>query len=187
MGSRQAGNGERVLYGQDCLAGVHEECGHWLGSGSARNLRRLRRERFTVLCGCDCHSSCLVNTGGDLAWRQSCTCPGAEALRRILDEVAGMPFGVRDFAEMWAESRHEFKSRREAFKAAQASAAGQDRGQLKDLYVAELRARGRKIPGDEALDAALAAHLDSYPAGARFAGREVVSLGKRLGSFRRPR
>ena len=98
-----------------------------------------------------------------------------------------MPFGVRDFAEKWAESRHEFKSRREAFKAAQASAAGQDRGQLKDRYVAELRARGRKIPGDEALDAALAAHLDSYPAGARLAGREVVSLGKRLGSFRRPR
>jgi hypothetical protein len=191
MGSRQAGNGERVRYGQDCLEGVHEECGHWLGSGSARSPRRLRRERFAVLCGCDCHSSCLVtsekNTGGDLAWRQSCTCPGAEALRRILDEVVAMPFGVRDFAEKWAESRHEFKSRREAFKAAQASAAGQDRGQLKDRYVAELRARGRKIPGDEALDAALAAHLDSYPAGARLAGREVVSLGKRLGLFRRPR
>jgi hypothetical protein len=191
MGSRQAGNGERVLHGQDCREGRHEECGHWLGSGSVRNLRRLRRDRFTILCGCDCHSSCLVtsekNTVGDLAWRQSCTCPGAEALRRILDEVVILPFGVRDFAEKWAESRHEFKSRREAFKAAQASVAGQDREQLKDLYVAELRSRGRKIPGDAALDAAVAAHMDSYPAGARFAGREVVSLGKRLGSFRRPR
>jgi len=191
MGSRQAGNGERVLPGPDCLEGRHEECGHWQGIGSARNPRRLRRERFAILCGCDCHSSCLVtnekNTVGDLTWRQSCTCPGAEALRRTLDEVVGLPFGVRDFAEMWAESRHEFKSRREAFKAAQASAAGQDREQLKDLYVAELRSRGRKIPGDAALDAAIAAHMDSYPAGARLAGREVVSLGKRLGSFRRPR
>ena len=187
MGSRQAGNGERVLQGQACLEGMHEECGHWCGSGSARNPRRLHRERFTILCGCGCHSSCLVTSEGGLAWRQSCTCPGAEALRRMLDEVVVLPFGVRDFAEMWAESRHEFKSRREAFKAAQASAAGQDREQLKDLYVAELRSRGRKIPGDAALDAAIAAHMDSYPAGARFVGREVVSLGKRLGSFRRPR
>jgi hypothetical protein len=186
MGSRQAGKGERVLYGQDCLEGMHEECGHWLGSGSARNPRRLRRERFAILCACDCHSSCLA-TVGDLAWRQSCTCLGAEAMRRILDEVVALPFGVRDFAEMWAESRHEFKSRREAFKAAQAGAPGQDREQLKALYVAELRSRGRKIPGDAALDAAIAAHMDSYPAGARLAGREVVSLGKRLGSFRRPR
>lgn len=53
MGSRQAGNGERVPYGQACLEGIHEECGHWRGSGSARNPRRLRRERFTILCGCD--------------------------------------------------------------------------------------------------------------------------------------
>ena len=191
MGSRQAGNGERVLQGQACLEGMHEECGHWRGCGSIRDSRRLRRERFAILCGCDCHSSCPVtnekNTVGDLAWRQSCTCPGAEAFRRMLDEVVALPFGVRDFAEMWAESRHEFKSRREAFKAAQVSAAGQDREQLKDLYVAELRSRGRKVPGDEVLDAAMAAHMDGYPTGARFVGREVVSLGKRLGSFRRPR
>jgi|SRR5579862_4079233 len=191
MGSRQAGNGERVLYGQDCREGMHEECGHWQGIGSARNLRRLRRERFAILCGCDCHSSCLVtrekNTAGDLAWRQSCTCPGAEALRRILDEAVGLPFGVRDFAEMWTESRHEFKSRREAFKAAQASAADRDREQLKDQYVAELRSRGREIPGGEALDAAVAAHMDSYPTGARFVRREVARLGKRLGPLRPPR
>lgn len=191
MGSRQAGNGERVLQGQACLEGMHEECGHWRGSRSARNPRRLRRERFAILCGCDCHSSCPVtnenNTVDDLAWRQSCTCPAAEAVRRMLDEAVKLPFGVRDFAEKWAESRHEFKSRREAFKAAQASAADQDREQLKDLYVAELRSRGRKIPADDALDAAIAAHMDSYPTGARFVGREVLSLGKRLGSFRRPR
>ena len=191
MGSRQAGHGERVLLGQACLEGMHEECGHWRGSGLVRNPRRLRRERFAVLCGCDCHSSCPVanekNTVGDLAWRQSCTCPAAEAVRRMIDEAVVLPFGVRDFAEKWAESRHEFKSRREAFKAAQASAVGQEREHLKDLYVAELRSRGRKIPGGDALDAAVAAHMDGYPTGARFVGREVVSLGKRLASFRRPR
>src|ERR1700749_30057 len=106
MGSRQTGHGERALHGQACREGMHEECGHWQGIGSARHPRRLRRERFPVLCGCDLPSPCLVtnekNTVGDLAWRQSCTCPGAEAFRRILDEAAGLPFGVRDFAEMWA-------------------------------------------------------------------------------------
>lgn len=84
----------------------------------------------------------------------------------MLDAGVALPFGVRDFAERWAESRGEFKSRQEAFKAtAQASAAGQDREQLKDRYVAELRSRGRQIPGEEALDAAIAAHMDSYPTG----------------------
>jgi hypothetical protein len=180
MGSRQAGNGERALQGQACLEGMHEECGHWRGSGSARNPRRLRRERFAILCGCDCHSSCPVtnekNTVGDQAWRQSCTCPGAEAMRAMLDEFGILPFGVRDFREMWARSRNELQSRREAFKAAQVGAAGQDREQLKDLYVAELRARGLKIPDDEVLDAATEAHM-----------REVGNFGKLLGSLRHPR
>jgi hypothetical protein len=151
MGRRQVGNCERVLPGPACLEGVHEECGHWHGSGSAFNPRRLRREGFTILCRCDCHSSCPVtsekNIVGDQAWRQSCTCPGAEAMSRMLDEFGILPFGIRDFREMWAKSRDELQSRREAFKAAQASAAGQDREQRKDLYVAELQARGLRIPG----------------------------------------
>ena len=151
MGSRQAGNDERVLPGPACLEGMHEECGHWHGSRGAFNYRRLRHEGFTILCRCDCHSSCQVtnekNTVGDQVWHQSCTCPGAEAMRRILDEFGTLPFGICDFREMWAKSRNELQSRREAFKAAQASAAGKDGEQLKDLYVAELRARGLKMPG----------------------------------------
>jgi CHAD domain-containing protein len=94
----------------------------------------------------------------------------------MLDEFGTLPFGIRDFREMWAKSRNELQSCREAFKAAQASAAGQDREQLKDLYVAELRARGLNIPDDEVLDAAIEAHM-----------REVGNLGKLLGSLRHPR
>jgi hypothetical protein len=180
MGSRQVDNCERVLPGPACLEGMHEECGHWHGSRGAFNYRRLRREGFTILCRCDCHSSCPVTNGkstvGDQAWRQSCTCPGAEAMRRMLDEFGTLPFGIRDFREMWAGSRNELQSRREAFKAAQASAAGKDREQLKDLYVAELRARGLKIPDDEVLDAAIEAHM-----------REAGNFGKLLGSLRHPR
>ena len=151
MGSRQVGNYERVLPGPACLEGLHEECGHWHGSGSAFHFGHLRREGFTILCRCDCHSSCPItsekNIVGDQAWRQSCTCPGAEAMRRMLDEFGILPFGVRDFRKMWAMSRKGLQSRREAFEAAQASAAGPDRGQLKDLYVAELRVRGLRMPG----------------------------------------
>jgi hypothetical protein len=65
----------------------------------------------------------------------------------MLDEFGIVPFGIRDFRGMWAKSRNDLRSRREAFKAAQASAAGQDPRRLKDLYVAELRARGLKMPG----------------------------------------
>ena len=151
MGNRWSGDcDERVLRSPPCLGGMHEKCGHWHGSGIALNPRRLRLESFTNLCRCDCHSSCTVtneqNTVGPQAWRQSCTCPGAEAMRRMLDEFEILPYGIRDFREMWAKSRNELQSRREAFKAAQASAAGQDRGQLKDLYAVELRARGLKMP-----------------------------------------
>lgn len=151
MSRSQVGNYERVLPNPACLEGMHEECGHWHGSGSAFSFGRLRREGFAILCRCHCHSSCPVasekNTvGDDQVWRQSCTCPGAEAMRRMLDEFEILPYGIRDFREMWAKSRNELQSRREAFKAAQASAAGQDRGQLKDLYAVELRARGLKMP-----------------------------------------
>jgi hypothetical protein len=65
-------------------------------------------------------------------------------MRRMIDEFGTPPFGVHDFREIWAKSRNELQSRREAFKAAQASAAGKDRAQLKDLYVADLRPRGVK-------------------------------------------
>jgi hypothetical protein len=180
MGRRQVGNYEHVLPAPACLEGMHEECGHWHGSRGAFNYRRLRHEGFTNLCRCDCHSSCPVSnekyTVGDQAWRQSCTCPGAEAMRRMLDEFGTLPFGIRDFREMWAKSRNELQSRREAFKAAQASPAGQDREHLRDLYAAELRARGLKILDDEVLDAAIEAHM-----------REAGNFGKLLGSLRHPR
>jgi hypothetical protein len=153
MGRRRVDSRERVLASSACLEGMHEECGHWHGSGGAFNPRRLRREGFTILCRCDCHSSCPVtsekNIVGDQAWRRSCTCPDAETMRRMLDEFGGQPFGIGDFREMWARSRNGLQSRREAFKAAQARAAGRDREQLKDLYVAELRGRGLKLPDDE--------------------------------------
>jgi hypothetical protein len=190
MGSRQADKPERVQPSPSCLDGMHEECGHWRGYRLARNPRRLRREGFAMLCRCDCHSSCPVtneeNTVGDSAWRQSCTCPGAEAIRGMRDELEIQPFDSSDFRDGWAKYRQESESRREAFKAALAS-AGPDREQLKGLYVTELRSRGLTIPGNEDLDAAIDAQIGDHLTGARLVGREVVNLGKRIGSFRHPR
>jgi hypothetical protein len=150
MANRRSGDCEGLLRGPFCLAGAHEKCGHFHGFGIRPDPLRLRIEAFTNLCRCDCHSSCPVtnekNTVSDQAWRQSCTCPGAEVMRTMLDEFGILPFGVSDYREMWAESQNGLQSRREAFKAAQARAAGKDREELKDLYAAELRARGLKIP-----------------------------------------
>ena len=151
MGSRQADNGEDVLQSPSCIEGSHEECGHWRGCRVALNPRRLRREGLATLCGCGCHSSCPVtndeNTVGDPAWRQSCTCPGAEAIRGIRDQLETQPPNFSDFRAGWAKYRQESQSRREAFEAAQVAAAGMDREQLIDLYAAELRSRGLRIPG----------------------------------------
>jgi hypothetical protein len=159
MRSRQADNYERALPSPSCLDGSHEDCGHWRGYRVALNPRRLRREGVAMLCGCGCHSSCPVtneeSTVGDPAWRQSCTCPGAEAIRGTRDQLENQPVNFSDFRAGWARYRQESKSRREAFKAAQASAAGMGREQLKDLYVAELRSRGLTMPDGEVLDVAI--------------------------------
>lgn len=151
MGSRQGDNIGLVVQSPSCLEGSHEECGHWRGHRTALNLRRLRREGSATLCGCGCHSSCPVtneeNTVGDRAWRQSCTCPGAEAIRGIREQLETPPFDLSDFRAGWVTYREESQSRREAFKAAQAGAAGMDRERLKDLYEAEVRSRGLTLPG----------------------------------------
>lgn len=191
MGSRQANTRKRVLPSSSCLEGMHEECGHWRGYRLARNPGRLRREGFAMLCSCNCHSPCPVtnveNTVGDSAWRQLCTCPGAGAIRRMRDELEIQPFDSSDFRDGWARYRRESQSRRQAFKAALASAAGTDREQLKGAYVTELRSRGLTIPGDEDLDATIDAQMGDHLTGARLVGREVGNLGKLIGSFRHPR
>ncbi len=62
-----------------CILGEHENCPHLNGYGSMLNLRRLRFEPGTLLCKCDCHSSCPL-TGKrafvrEQTWHESCTCP----------------------------------------------------------------------------------------------------------------
>jgi hypothetical protein len=147
----------------------------------------LRFESGAVLCKCECHSSCPV-TGPPSAipqrtWRESCTCPGAEQERQRR-AAAGPEFP--DFHEYLAQSRQRSQARREAFDAAKAKAAGKNREQIRDLYTAELRARGLKIPPDEILDAEVDAISGDYRPIARLMGRVVSNVPKFVRDIFRP-
>jgi hypothetical protein len=61
------------------------------------------------------------------AWRESCTCPGAEQERRRLDE-AGVEFP--EFSEMWDDARRQSRASIEAFESVQTRAAGKSRDEI---------------------------------------------------------
>lgn len=86
-----------------------------------------------------------------------------------------------------AKSQRATQLRREAAKAVRARAAGKSREELKDLYTAELRSRGLKIPPEEILDANIDAITGNYLPTFRLLGRSLASQGKLLGAFRPPR
>lgn len=147
------------------------------GFGGGLNPRRLRLEVGEGLCKCECHSPCPVTskrvTVSAQAWRESCTCPGAEA-ERIGHDHAGTEFP--DIGELWARSRQRSQSRREAFQAARASAVGKTREEIKALYITELRARGLEIPPEEVLDARVDALTGNYVPTIRLMGRSAANL-----------
>jgi hypothetical protein len=80
-------------------------------------------------------------------WRESYTCPGAEQERRRLADDG---VDLRDFDERW-EDRRRSRAYGEVFQAAQAKAAGQGRDEIREIYLAELNARGLKKPSDTVL------------------------------------
>jgi hypothetical protein len=58
---------------------------------------------------------------------------------------------------MWDIARQRQQARREAFNAAKAQAASKSHEQIKEIYLAEMRARDQEIPAPEALNATVAA------------------------------
>jgi len=145
-----------------CLRGRHAECPHLFGFGGGFNLSRLRPELGAGLCACDCHASCPVTDDERMVswlasapartWHDSCTCPGAEAERTAWEQA-----GVDLTEDMWDIARKRQQARREAFNAAKAQAAGKSHEQIKEIYLAEMRARDQEIPAPEALNATVAA------------------------------
>ncbi len=175
---------ERTLRSQACISGRHDHCPHLCGLGAGLNPRRIRFESGAMLCKCTCHSSCPV-TGNRMAvpfrtWRESCSCAGAEQ-ERSRQAQAGTEFP--DFREYLARGHHDAQLRREAFQAARAKAAGRSREEIRDLYESELRARGMRIPSEDALDAVVDAITGDYLSSARLLARSFADLAKFVGGI----
>ncbi len=168
-----------------CLRGRHAECAHLFGFGGGFNPITLRPELGASLCSCDCHASCPVTgdkrTASRLAsttgkkWHDSCTCPGAEAERARWEQA-----GVDLTEDLWDLARQRQQARREAFTATKAQAAGKSHEQIKEIYLAELRARDQEIPSPEALDAKVAAISGNHIPSFLIASRATVDLVKFL-------
>jgi hypothetical protein len=128
--------------------GRHQDCGHV--RSATRPLVSPDRVRSTItLCPCVCHGTCLLAKREPVSlttWQELCKCPGAAERRawKTPDDVwAG-------FTEHWEQTRREQQERREAKKQAEHAvrdaAYGKTREELRDLYIAEFRARGLDLP-----------------------------------------
>jgi hypothetical protein len=108
-------------------------------------------------------------------WQQVCPCPGGER-QRVWKEDPDEPWpGFREEQERDQRKRQEdLSARQQAFQAAQA-AAGETRGQLRDLYITELRARGQEIPPGPDLDVELEL-LSGHPVRALWKMRRTIRL-----------
>jgi hypothetical protein len=110
------------------------------------------------------------------AWYASCTCPGAEVERQRLDD-AGIK--VRDFTEYREERQRRRREYTEAAAATRARAAGSDREEIRELYIAELLARSLKVPAEPVLDAVVDHIITGNPLPAvRLLGESLLQTGK---------
>ena len=141
-----------------------------------------------VLCRCRCHLACTL--AGRLGashstWVGLCDCPGTELAEDRMDEAArdapGFPDMERLLRERREERARERHQEREAREAARAAAAGKSRGQIREIYAGELRARGLTVPSGLVLDAradAIARNRDKFSAAD--SARVVAELGRDL-------
>lgn len=167
---------------RECAREAHRECPHLVTFGGGFNPRRLRLEFGAGLCPCSCHSPCPVTittkrlTVPAKQWYDSCTCPGADQRRQRFDELGGIP----DFSEAREQAERRSQARKEAYEAARARAAGKSRAEIRDIYVAELNARGLRIPAERVLDAVVERIAGNPLPAARVLGESLVQMGKGL-------
>lgn len=170
---------DQGFQGHLCVRGDHPVCPHFVGIGGGFNPRRLRPEFGASLCRCSCHAGCPV-TGRRLAvpfkvWRESCSCPGAEHERQ---RVADAGLEPPDFGELREQAERRRQARREAFEAVRRAADGKSKAEIQNLYAAELRARGLRVPGQEVL-AAVADRIKGNPLPSfKIAGKGLAQMGK---------
>jgi hypothetical protein len=141
-----------------CAGDVHQACGHV--AFASPPVPGHRAESTIMLCRCSCHRACALGrrteTIAATVWQRCCTCPGAEHERTShADPGHGLP-GFEEFWAAWkTESRQRSEAHKEAFEAARSVASGMTGDEIRDLYIAELRARGLEIPSEPLLAAAV--------------------------------
>lgn len=174
---------------RSCMTGTHQDCGH-LGS-VGYDVWGGGRPALT-LCQCGCHSACPL--AGRLPfvsraiWVGLCDCPGAELAEGRLDDAERKKSEFPDFERRLRERREqrarERQEERAAREATRATGAGKSRAQIREIYVAELRARGLTVPSDLVLDAtadAIARNREEFSA-----VYSVRVLAEQLRELRKP-
>jgi hypothetical protein len=171
---------------RSCVSGAHESCGH-LGHGS---MLSHDGRLVLMLCRCDCHAACALATGVPLVpqaiWVGLCTCPGTELAEARLAEAEREAPDFPDVERMRERREERARERqaeraagRAAWEAARAAADGKSRAQAREVYVAELRARGLAVPSDLVLDAAadaIARNREKFSVS--YSARVLAGLGR---------
>jgi hypothetical protein len=81
----------RTVLSDACRDHRHDDCAHLMGVGVEVSPWMSRPKFGAALCECQCHSTCPITGSREAvsfrAWRESCSCAGAERERRRLDGV----------------------------------------------------------------------------------------------------
>jgi hypothetical protein len=139
-----------------CAGGAHGDCGHT--NAVVRLPASGRRLVSSVaLCRCACHAACPLAGRMPVSlrvWQQLCICPGAGRQRAATeDQDEPWPDAGEYREKEQRKSRESREGRRQAVRAAREAAPGKTRDEVRDLYVAELRARGQEVPAGPFLEA----------------------------------
>jgi hypothetical protein len=177
-----------------CMTGEHEDCGH-LGSIGFGPGDGGRPALTLFLCRCGCHSACPLDGRPAVSrsvWVGLCDCPGTELAEGRLDEAAReapdfpdsdrLLRSLRDRQENRDRERQQKREEmRAAWDAARTAAAGKNRAQIREIYVAELRARSLTVPSGPLLDAAAdAIARNREKISAVHSGRLLAEIGREL-------
>jgi hypothetical protein len=110
-------------------------------------------------------------------WQQLCICPGAEKQRAWKEDPDEPWPGFKEFQEgQQRKSQEREEAQQEAFEAARAAVDGKTRDEVRDLYVAELRARGLDVPPEPLLEVAVDLLTGHHV-------RALVDMGKGITKF----
>jgi hypothetical protein len=78
------------------------------------------------------------------------------------------------------DSRRRSRASKEAFDSARARATGKSRDEIREIYVAELNARGLKVPRADVLDVVVERIMGNPLPAARLAAETLAQMGKDL-------